>query len=341
MRPLVIITALVSSAWLFSCVHEPVHPEVNTIEGFQIPEGFPPIQYPADNEYSPDRAALGKKLFYEPLMSRDSSVSCQSCHSQELAFTDGEKRSFGIENRQGTRNAPSLANVAYHPYFTREGGVPTLEMQVLVPIQEKHEFDFNILRIAERLREDPLYNELSQKAYGRDMDYYVITRALANFERTLISGNSAYDQYKHQGNSGAMSEKAIAGMKLFNSEKTNCSSCHGGFDFTNYSFQNNGLAEKYEDEGRFRLTRDEQDRAKFKVPSLRNVEVTAPYMHNGSLESLEEVVEHYNQGGKGHPNQSDFIKPLGLSEEEKANLVSFLKALTDREFLNDQRFGQE
>lgn len=341
MRLFVSIGVVIYALFCVSCVHEPMYNELEDEEGFRVPNGFPDIDYPADNVYSRERALLGKKLFYEPMLSRDSSVSCQTCHQQDLAFTDGERFSMGIENRKGVRNAPTLANVAYHPYFTREGGVPTLEMQALVPIQEKHEFDFNILRIAERLRENDEYNQLSQQAYGREMDYYVITRALANFQRTLISGNSAFDLFERSNDSSVLTPDARAGMRLFFGEKTKCSSCHGGFNFTNYSFQNNGLKEVYEDEGRFRLTNLESDKATFKVPSLRNVELTAPYMHNGSMESLEQVVEHYSKGGKMHPNQSSLVKPLNLSGHEKRQLVAFLKSLTDYRFLNDPQFKPE
>ena len=304
----------------------------------EVPEGFEPIVFPEDNEFTVDRWQLGKRLFYDPIMSSDSTISCANCHQAELAFSDDEIVSKGVEDRLGTRNSPTLANLAYHPYFTREGGVPTLEMQILVPIQEHNEFDFNIVLIAERLNKIPSYVEESQKAYNRDPDAFVITRALANFERSLISGNSPFDQFFYQNKKDILSEAERNGLELFFSEKTNCSSCHSASNFTNYAFENNGLYETYNDPGRFRLTQLESDRALFKVPSLRNIELTAPYMHDGSFNTLEEVIEHYQSGGKNHPNKSDLIQALSLSETEKSDLIQFLKSLTDETFISNPSF---
>ena len=303
-----------------------------------IPTGFPDIEFPEGNEFTEARWELGKKLFYDKVMSRNETVSCASCHLATYAFSDTVALSPGVDNAPGVRNAPSLANVAYHPYYTREGGVPTLEMQVLVPIQEHNEFDFNIIEIADRLKSNPEYQKLSQEAYGREPDYYVIVRALATFERSIISGNSRFDQYFYQGIHSALTEQELAGMELFNSERTNCSSCHSGFNFSNYTFQNNGLYKEYADQGRFRLTNVVADRGLFKVPSLRNVAVTGPYMHDGSLSSLEEVIDHYNSGGKTHPNKNEMIRPLTLTETEQAELVAFLRSLTDDEFINNKKF---
>jgi cytochrome c peroxidase len=278
-------------------------------------------------------------LFFDPVMSADSSISCASCHRPELAFSDHLAFSPGVAQRPGTRNSPSLANVAYHPYYTREGGVPTLEMQALIPIQEHNEFDFNVLLIAERLQADSTYYQMALDAYDRAPDPYVITRSLACFQRSLLSGNSDYDQY--QRGEKNLSPMALIGMELFFSERTQCSSCHSGFNFTNYAFTNNGLYQTYEDTGRFRLTGEESDKAVFKVPSLRNVELTAPYMHDGSLANLEEVVAHYNSGGKDHVNKNPLIEPLSMSEEEKKALVSFLKSLTDYSFIENPIFKQQ
>ena len=302
-----------------------------------VPSGFPEPPMPEDNQFTEARWKLGKKLFFDPVMSSDLSVSCASCHKPELAFTDGKRVSEGVALRPGTRNAPSLANVAYHPYYTREGGVPTLEMQILVPIQEHAEFDFNILLVADRLKQDSAYVQESWIAYGREPDPYVITRAIACFERTLISGESRYDEYV-RGNRFALNEKELRGMRLFFSDRLACSECHGGFNFTDYGFQNNGLYEQYEDPGRLRLTNKESDRALFKVPSLRNVAITAPYMHDGSVNNLESVVAHYNEGGKGHVHQSSLVHPLNLTASEQGALVAFLETLTDEAFLSNPNF---
>jgi len=308
--------------------------EINTSN----PQGFPELIAPEDNRYTDERWSLGKKLFFEKKLSKDGQISCASCHQASFAFADQVAFSVGAFGRSGTRNAPSLANVGYHPYLMREGGVPTLEMQALVPIQEENEFDHNIVKISESLSTDQSYRRMSQAAYERDIDAYVITRALAVFQRSIISGNSRFDRYQYQGIPSALSNNERIGMDLFFSNRTNCSSCHGGFNFSNYSFQNNGLDSAYADVGRFRLTNDSNDLSLFKVPSLRNVSITPPYMHDGRFHSLSEVVEHYDKGGRPHPNKSQLIKPLFLNNKEKAALIAFLHTLTDHEFINDPRW---
>ncbi len=340
MRNLRIHILLVATMLLvFACKKESNNaPAITTGNGIDVPEGFPPIPFPADNEYSLRRWELGKRLFYDPILSSDSTLSCASCHKAAIAFSDDVAFSTGVKERAGTRNSPTLTNVAYQPYFTREGGVPTLEMQVLVPIQEHNEFDFNIVLIGERLMQNKEYVAMSWEAYNRPPDYFVITRALAMFERSLISGNSAYDRYYFQKNAGALTADEMKGMELFFSPKANCSECHGGFNFSNYAFSNNGLYETYADIGRKRLTNNDADLALFKVPTLRNIALTAPYMHDGSVKTLEEVIEHYNNGGKNHPQKNKLITPLQLTQTEKTQLVAFLKSLTDYDFVNNKKF---
>lgn len=309
----------------------------NTMSLTDAPAGFPSIPFTEDNPFTKEKWELGKQLFYDKMLSIDNTVSCASCHKANLAFSDDIALSIGAANTAGRRNAPSLANVAYHPYYTREGGVPTLEMQILVPIQEHDEFNFNIVDIAERMKERPEYVEQSKKVFDREPDAYVITRAIATFERTLISGNSEYDKYVN-GKSNKMSDAAVRGMQLFFSERANCSSCHGGFNFTDYSFKNNGLYTDYKDIGRERFTKQSSDKALFKVPSLRNIAVTAPYMHDGSISSLQEVITHYNNGGFNHINKSSLVRPLQLTTQEQKDLVAFLESLTDYEFIANQKF---
>lgn len=304
-------------------------------ELMEIPQGFPIMEFPADNAFTLERWGLGKRLFFDQVMSIDSSISCASCHAPQLAFGDDRKISPGVEGRLGERNSPSLANIGFHPYFTREGGVATLEMQVFIPIQEHAEFDFNIVSLAERLNTDSTYVKLAYDAYDRPPDPFVITRALATFQRSLISGYSPYDQYAQ---SKALNAEEKLGMELFFGNRTNCSSCHGGFNFTNYAFENNGLYAEYSDPGRFRLTRNEADRALFKVPSLRNVALTPPYMHDGSLADLAAVVRHYNSGGSAHPQKNELVHPLHLTQAEQAALVRFLQSLTDEEFIRNPLF---
>lgn len=307
----------------------------------RIPEGFPSMEFPDDNQFSKDRWELGKKLFYEKRLSIDGSISCASCHLPSLAFTDDETFSTGANRAIGERNAPSLANIGYHPYFMREGAVPTLEMQVLVPIQEKKEFNHNIVLIVKELSADSLYRKMSLTAYDKELDPFVLTRSVAVFERTLISGNSRYDQFVYQGDTTALSKSERLGMDLFFSKRANCSQCHSGFNFTNYSIENNGLDTAYTDLGKMRVSGKEEDEGKFKVPSLRNVALTSPYMHDGRFDRLEQVIEHYNLGGKGHVNQNKAVRFLDLDENEKSDLIAFLKTLTDRQFVNDSRWRDD
>lgn len=299
----------------------------------------PSIEYPQDNLPSEARWNLGKKLFYEQMLSTDSTISCGSCHDPALAFADNRNLPTGVKNRIGNRNVPTLMNAAYHPYFTREGGVPTLEMQVLVPIQEHDEMDFNIVLAAERLKQIEAYNIMSQTAYNRDLDPFVITRAIANFERSFQSVTSKFDKYLNGGQEFSSAE--LRGMELFFSDRSQCSSCHSGFNFTSYEFANNGLYKEYDDEGRMKLTYLESDRSLFKIPSLRNVELTSPYMHDGSLSTLEEVIDHYNSGGEAHSNKSKKVGALNLNQNEKDDLLAFLKTLTDYDALNDEKFYEE
>lgn len=319
------------------CGKEPLPADPETYV-LAVPPGFPAMEIPADNSLTRSRVALGKRLFFDPVLSRDSTLSCASCHRPHLAFADSLPQTPGIEGRPGTRNAPALANVSYFANLLREGGVPTLEMQVLVPIQEHNEFDFNILEIAERLNRIPEYVSQAQKAYDRMPDAFVVTRAIAAFERTLVSGNSPFDYWFFQNKSNAVSASVKRGYDLFQSEKTGCGKCHSGFLFTSQEFANNGLYETYADPGRFRLTGKENDRAVFKIPTLRNISVTAPYMHDGSLPTLEAVLEHYESGGKNHPNKSLLLRPFTLSPAERADVLAFLHSLTDQGFLNNPEF---
>ncbi|MBL7782000.1 MAG: cytochrome-c peroxidase [Saprospiraceae bacterium] len=324
---------------MVSCRKEQSIPADTTPEPLLfVPQGFPMPEFPADNQLTPARFALGKKLFFDPIMSLDSTVSCASCHDPAHAFSDSVALSQGVAGAPGVRNAPTLSNVVYQPYYTREGGLPTLEMQVLVPIQEHNEFDFNMLRIVDRLKNDTTYVRMSREAYDRAPDAFVVTRAIACFERTLVSGNSRYDQYQYQGKSNALTAAELRGMALFFSERTSCSACHTGFNFSNYAFENNGLYETYPDPGRYRLTLDTADLARFKVPTLRNVGLTAPYMHDGSISSLGKVVAHYNAGGQQHPHKSTFVRPLHLTALEQSDLVHFLESLTDESFARNPKF---
>lgn len=301
----------------------------------EVPAWFPEIEFPGDNELTVERVELGRKIFFEPLLSLDGTISCGSCHHMEEAMADTGALSVGIYGQLGLRNTPSLGNVAYVTPLLRDGGTPTLETQVLAPLSDPLEMAHNIVDAGERLAELPEYNELAQAAYGRDMDYYVITRALAAYERTFISGDSKYDQVMFKG-VGSFTTSEMSGMNIFFSDSTNCSDCHTGVLFTNNTFHNNGLYLNYPDSGRARITFLPDDNGKFKVPTLRNVEVTEPYMHDGSLLTLEDVVDHYMSGGQPHVNKSSLINGFTLTPAQKQDLVNFLKTLTDVSFINNE-----
>lgn len=280
---------------------------------------------------------LGRQLFYDPTLSRDSSISCATCHKQKLAFTDGLTKSIGIRDQEVSRNSPTLTNVINRPYFLLDGVNPSLETQVLVPISEHKEFDFQVLLVIDRLNTISKYTELSEKGFGSEITTKILTSSIAAFERTLVSENSPYDHYLN-GEKKALTRSQLRGKRIF-FDKLYCAKCHCGSDFTNDALTNNGLYKVYADTGRMRLTRKEDDRSIFKVPTLRNIELTAPYMHDGSYSSLLDVIRHYKTGGKGHSNQSDIIQPFTLKKKEETDLINFLKSLTDHEFITNPDFN--
>lgn len=316
------------SCMFTACINNEENLEDSPYE-LEIPVGFPAFSIEAEKPITELRVELGRLLFFDPILSRDSSISCASCHKPELFFTDGLAISEGIEQRIGFRNTPSIANLAYAPYIFSDGGTNNLELQVLAPIEDHAEMDFNIVDVAERLKSIEKYRELSFATFEKEPDPFVITRAIAAFERTLLSGNSPYDKFTFQGNEAALSLSQQRGMNLFFGDKAKCGTCHSGHLFTNYAFENIGLYLNYEDIGRARITFLFSDEGKFKVPSLRNVAATAPYMHDGSLTSLMDVINHYDAGGVGNPFQNTLVNPIGLSDEEKNDLINFLEALTD------------
>ncbi len=307
---------------------------VNDEYSQELPAHFPSINFPEGNELTAARIALGKHLFYDKNLSSDRSLSCASCHLPEYAFSDTVSLSKGVHGRIGERNAPSLTNVAYNKAFFRDGGSPTLELQSMGPIEDSNEMNLNILDAVKRMEENDWYIQMSNKAYGRTPDTYVLTRALGAFQRTIISGNAKYDQYKK--GEIAFTKEEKEGMKLFFGDKTSCSSCHSGYNFTNYQYENIGLYEHYTDSGRMRITLKEEDRNKFVVPSLRNIAVTAPYMHDGSIQTLRDVILFFNSGGYDYDNKNNSVRPLNLTEQEINALEAFLKTLTDDGFLENK-----
>ena len=314
--------------------------EVPVVQDFQnIPSWFPEMEIPAENQLTQARIDMGRKLFYEKKLSRDESISCGSCHKLEKAFTDAETIAIGVEGRLGLRNTPTLANIGYTDVMFMDGGVMTLELQAQSPIFAHEEMDFTIAEFLDRIDGDAEYETMFHQAYDREPDGFGISRAIAAFERTFISGRSRFDAYEYQGDANALSEAEKRGRDIFFSSEAACAECHVPPLFTNFEFENIGLYQEYADTGLARITQLDEDKGKFKVPNLRNVAETAPYMHNGSLATLEEVVAHFNAGGVGHVNQSPLIKPLGLTEQEKADLVAFLHSLTDQSFISNPDFS--
>lgn len=297
---------------------------------------FPPLPTPPDNPQTPEKVALGRRLFFDPLLSRNRDVACGSCHLQRHAFADPRRLSEGTLGRLGTRNAPGLFNLAYTPSYFWDGGVDTLERQAIAPIKDEREMDLPFAEAVARVAASPLYPPLFAAAFGRAPDGDTLTKALASFVRSLVSGGSAWDHHR-RGKAGALSAAATRGAALFFGERGGCAHCHDGPFFTNHRFANNGTYIEGGDVGRQRVTQRSFDLGHFRVPSLRNVAVTAPYMHDGSLATLADVIDHYDRGGGGHPSTDPSLRPLHLSQGEKDDLVAFLEALTDEPFLIDPR----
>ena len=299
-------------------------PDESVFEGLNTT--YPVLEYPADNPNNAAAASLGERLFFDPILSVASSISCGSCHKPELGFATNDRVTPGVGGVLGKRNSPSLLNVGFQPYFMREGGVPSLEMQVLVPLGDATEMAHNVVDAVRRLNRNTGYRNEFLTVYGDTASAFLLVRALANFERTLVDFDAPFDHFI-QGDATALSNEAIKGGKLFYG-KAACVQCHSGVLLTDFGFANNGTAiVDSTDYGRELLTNESGDRYVFKVPSLRKVQITAPYMHDGSVSTLADVVEQYNTGGANHSYTDSRIEPLGLSGSEKAQLVAFLEAL--------------
>jgi len=302
------------------------------------PAGFPaPEPLPAENALTEARAQLGRRLFFDRRLSRDGSVSCATCHHPQAAFADPAPVSTGVSNRRGTRNAPALVNLAWSRSFFWDGRAPALEEQTGKPIENPDEMDLPLGEAARRVAADPSYARAFTAAYGAAPSEADLRRALASFVRTLVSGDSPYDRFL-RGDAQALDPAARRGLALFEAEKSGCFHCHPAGTLTNDGFFNNGTFVEGGDPGRQTVTGLAGDRGKFKVPGLRNVAVTAPYMHDGSLATLEAVIEQYARGGRGDPTTDPSITPLSLTAGEKADLVAFLRALTDQAFVTDRRY---
>lgn len=331
------IILMVSAGLLISGCDLPLVDPVSEDYELVVPAHFPPPPIPADNPLTVSKVALGKKLFFDPILSIDSTVSCASCHAPHKAFSDSVFLSRGVEGRLGLRNAMPLINLVYGTRFFWDGANPSLEEQAIHPIINPLEMASKPELFIPKLERHPEYPALFQKATGGPPTTQAVVDAIACFERTLVSADSRYDKYA-AGDSTALTQQEIRGFALFNSELGECFHCHSGYNFTDGTFQNNGLYANYGDLGRMEVTGSYWDEGKFKVPTLRNIEFTGPYMHDGSLATLEDVMNHYASGGKNHRNKNIFINNITLTEQDKQDLIAFMKALSDEKFIQNPAF---
>lgn len=307
---------------------------------FHVPAGWPAPKYDfAANPVTPAGFALGRRLFYDPQLSRDGSVSCGSCHQQFAAFAHFDHPvSHGIRNQNGTRNAPGLFNLAWQPALMWDGAVHNLELQPLAPITNAVEMDETLERVLDKLRADPAYPALFAAAFGSpEIDSQRLLRAMTQFMGTLISDHSRYDRYV-AGDAAALDAQQQAGLASF---RAHCASCHAEPLFTDYSYRDNGLDETPKDPGRARATGRDEDRGRFRVPSLRNVALTPPYMHDGRYDTLDQVLAHYASGIHASPGLDPALAGgLALSADEQRAILAFLQALSDEDFVRDARYAE-
>jgi cytochrome c peroxidase len=290
---------------------------------------------PADNPLTEAKAALGRKLFFDPLLSNDRSVSCSTCHDPARAFADERTLAVGVFGRVGRRHSPTLINRGFGRAQFWDGRAGTLEAQVLQPITDPNEMDLSIEDTVKRLTADASYRAAFQTAFERPISAEDLGRALASYLRTIRSGDSPYDRFI-AGAQDALTPEQQHGLQIFRT-KGRCGICHTEPTFTNEQFQNTGVAWRidpggatgtYQDDGRFAVSGLERDRGKFKTPTLREIARTAPYMHDGSLATLADVIEFYDKGGRPNRNLFPAVRPLGLLPEEKLALLEFLESLS-------------
>ncbi len=344
---------------------------------WKLPKGFPTPLVPKDNPITKEKVELGRHLFYDTKLSGNQKQSCESCHLQNKAFSDGLDRAIGSTGEIHPRSSQALVNTAYFASLTwANPALVTIEKQLEGPLTSNDPIELGINEINKdevlaRLSTDPLYQKLFREAYPNEENLFTLNnviKALASFTRVLISGNSAYDKFIYS-NEDTLSETQKRGMNLFFGEKAECFHCHSGFnfsdsvayegiDFVDMPFHNTGLfniagtgAFPSNNTGIFGVTGKRSDMGKFRAQSLRNIELTAPYMHDGSLKSLKDVLDFYANGGRvisegefsgdgrANPFKSDLITQINLTEQEKADIIEFLKSLTDYEFINDSRFA--
>ncbi len=366
----VVVGLIAASSWPAAAQEVPEH-------AWDLPAWLPRPVVPADNPMSAEKVELGRRLFYDTRLSATGDMACATCHQQARAFTDGRKTAVGATGQVHRRNSMTLANVAYNPVLTwASPSLELLEQQALIPLFGEDPVEQGLAgreqEIFAMLRADPEYARLFPAAFRDQADPFTLgtmTRALAAFQRTLIAVDSPYDRYRYGGDPNAISDSARRGEKLFFSEDLECHHCHGGLNFTDsirhqrlafreVAFHNTALynldgrgAYPAVDPGLVELTQRPADMGRFRTPTLRNVSLTAPYMHDGSIATLDEVLDHYRAGGRtiadgphagvgsASPLKDIFMVGFSLSRENRADLLGFLASLTDERFVSDPRFS--
>jgi cytochrome c peroxidase len=303
----------------------------------KTPLGLPPVAFPEDNPPTAETIALGRDLFHDPVLSKNRTVACVTCHDPAQGFSDGRPFSIGTGGQPGVRNSPTALNAAYSTVFFWDGRAATLEAQAVGPIMNPVEMAHSIEGVESAV--SAAYSARFKQAFGSGkVTVERIAKALAAFERTLVSGNSPFDRYMYAGDRSALSESAARGLEIFrDAKKGNCAKCHSIGDkaalFTDNQFHNLGVGVdprgELTDLGRYQVTKEESDKGAFKTPTLRNIALTAPYMHDGSLKTLKEVIDFYVGGGTANPYRDKDMKSLDyLTAQDRADLVAFLQSLT-------------
>ena len=312
----VIFTFVISAGSFTVQAEEPV---------IKVPAGLPPIEFPEDNPPTAEKIALGKQLFFDKRLSRDNTISCASCHAPDKGYSNADQFATGFKGLKGGRNSPTVINAAYNKFHFWDGRAGSLEEQALGPIANPIEMNLTLKEAVDRINAIPGYKKQFQKVFGSDATEENIAKAIATYERTILCGDAPYDRFK-AGDQKALSEAAQRGMKLFFG-KAVCSACHSGPNFTDNAFHNIGVGvdAKEPDVGRKAISKLGGDQGSFKTPSLRDIARSGPYMHDGSMQTLKEVVDHYNKGGIPNEFLDEEIYKLNLTPQEVNDLVTFMK----------------
>lgn len=333
----ILFVVFIGLALVVSCKKEPVA-EVFELK-FEQPSYFPaPVYTFQNNDITMDRFVLGRKLFYDPLLSSDGTISCASCHSQTHGFSDHNTAfSAGVGGALGVRNSPTIINMAWNSSFMWDGGVNHIETFSLAPITNPVEMNETMVNVIAKLNASATYKDLFKKAYGgSEITDQMLFRALGQFMGMLISDDAKYDKYRR--GEVALTADESAGLSLFQQK---CASCHTEPLFTDKSFRNNGIDESFADLGRALITQNASDEGKFKVPTLRNVEITYPYMHDGRFFTLSQVLDHYRTGIKNSATLDPSLAGgISITDTEKAQIITFLKTLTDYTLMADPLFAE-